>query len=343
MNLFPVWTEIPEPVPSLPEAKKTDFHAKYDLYIDKVTMMKKQLSDMIQDHVGDQRSSNAQMMTDTKSMANKNTFVQQMGGADATMDMSKSERKQSAKETAASIKSNPGAYSSNQNPGMQAMMNRIMSDPQYRDKYNKMTDAQKAEELQKYMGNTVEARDDKAFEQKINDRNQTYSAQNVELLLGRSLKQMEEAAKPYLEGTELANNFFNSVYKQVEDWYMNEFDALPLSKSREKIGLSGLMKCKETILYAFHKQEAVTRTVLWNLFKNNTKIAFGEFNDFIGNYPWGDKKNASLVDGKYTEAKVAQAIVSLYDGMIGMAQGAERLTRNHKGQQEQYETIMNIH
>ncbi|WP_276501442.1 hypothetical protein [Terrimonas pollutisoli] len=42
MNLFPIWEEIPAPVPSLPEAVQTNFD-KYQNYIDKVEMMKKQL------------------------------------------------------------------------------------------------------------------------------------------------------------------------------------------------------------------------------------------------------------------------------------------------------------
>lgn len=336
MNLFPVWEEMPGPVPSLTEAKQTNF-ARYQSYKDKVTVMKKQLADMLQQHLSEQRIDKQSMTKDSKAMADKNALVQQMGGSDALMKMSEKERKEVAQKAAANIKNNPGAVTGIKNEGMNAMAQRMMNDPKYREAYSKMTDAQKEAELKKYMGNTVEERNDKAFEASINDRNSTYSAVNVELLLGKSLQQMQDAAKPYSEGTELANAFYNDIYERLETWYKIAYASLPETNTREKIGLDKLIKCKETILYGFHKSEASTRTILWNLLKSNTKIAFGEFNDFIGSYPWGKSKNASLIDGKYTEPKVAQAVSSIYDEMIRMTGEAERTTRYIKGYQEQYE------
>lgn len=339
MNLFPIWEEIPGPVPSLPEAKQTDF-TRYQSYKDKVTVMKKQLSDMLQQHLSEQRGDKKSMIKDSKAMADKNVLVQQMDGSDELMKMSEKERKETAKKAAANIKSNPVSAADMKNEGMRAMAQRMMNDPKYRESYNKMTEAQKEAELKKYMGNEIEERNDKAFEASINDRNSTYSAANVELLLGKSLQQMIDAAKPYSEGTELANTFYNAIYESLDTWYKKTYASLPETNTREKIGLDKLIKCKESILYGFHKSEAATRTILWNLLKSNTKISFGEFNDFIGHFPWGKSKNASLIDGKHTEPKVAQAVSSIYDEMIRMAGEAERTTRFIKGYQEQYDLIV---
>ncbi|MBX3252771.1 MAG: hypothetical protein KF862_01420 [Chitinophagaceae bacterium] len=340
MNLFPVWEEMPGPVPSLPEAKQTNFNSKYQVYIDKVSVMKKQLSDWLQQYLNDQRTGRQAIIQDSKAMADQNVMVQQMGGADALMKMSEKERKQAAQQSTENMKSNPHAATGMKNEGMNAMAQRMMTDPNYREAYNKMTDAQKEAELKKYMGNTIEERNDKAFETSINDRNGTYSAAHIELLLGKSLQQMQEAAKPYSEGTELTNTFFNDIYKRLDTWYNNTYTSLPETSTHEKTGLDILIKCRETILYSFQKKEAVTRTILWDLLKSNTKIAFGEFNDFIGSYPWGKSKNASFIDGKYTAPKIAQAVTSIYDEMIRMAGEAERTTRLFKGQQEQYELIV---
>lgn len=340
MNLFPLWEEIPGPVPSLPEAKQTDFEGKYQAYIDKVNVMRKQLSDMQQQHLGKQRIDKEAMMQDSRAMAENNAIVQQMGGSDAIMKMSEAERKQAAQSATKNIKTNPGAVTGIKNEGMNAMAQRIMSDPQYREAYNKMTDAQKEAELKKYMGNTVAERDDKAFEAGINNRNETYSAAHIELLLGKCLQQMQENAQPYAEGTALTNTLFNDIYRGLDVWYNKSYSALPETNTREKIGLDKLIQCKEMIVYGFQKSEAISRAILWNLLKSNTKIAFGEFNDFIGSYPWGATANSSLADGKYTELRVAQAVTSIYDEMIRMCSEAARFTRSFKGQQEQYELIM---
>ena len=340
MNLFPMWEEIPGPVPSLTEAKQIDF-ARYQLYRDKVTIMKKNLDNMIQQYLSDHHINIESMSKDSKAMADKNTLVQQMGGSEALMKMSEKERKEVAQKVATNIKNNPGAFSGINNEGMNDMAQRMMNDPKYREAYSKMTDDEKESELKKYMGNTVEERNDKAFESTFNDRNISYSNANIELLLGKTLLQIQEAAKPYTEGTELANSLYNDVYERLETWYKKVYASLPETNTREKIGLDKLIKCKETILYGFHKNEASTRTILWNLLKSNTKIAFGEFNDFVGYYPWGKSNNASPNESTYTEPKVAQAVNSIYDEMIRMTNEAEQTTSYIKGYQEQYDLIVN--
>jgi hypothetical protein len=42
-----------------------------------------------------------------------------------------------------------------------------------------------------------------------------------------------------------------------------------------------------------------------------------------------------------TRSHKAKAVVSLYDEMIRLAKEAELVTRKHKGQQEQYDIIVN--
>ncbi|MFC0772672.1 hypothetical protein [Terrimonas alba] len=343
MNLFPIWEEIPAPVPSLPEAVQTNFD-KYQNYIDKVEMMKKQLGDMEQQHLGQQRTDQASMMQDAKNMTNKNAVVMQMGGVDAVMNMSKAERKAAAKKIQPGAMPNTAAYSGVPDEGMNAMMQRLMTDKEYQQKYNKMTEAQKEAELKKYMSNKTVKRDDAAFEQSMRERNETNNSAAIQLLLGKCLQQMQQAAVPYSEGTKLANDFYYGLYAGIENWYKKQYDALPLQVMGEghiKVGLSQLDKFKAAVLYRLHKKEAATRTILWTSLKARTKIAFGEFNDFIGAYPWGKSKNANVLDGSYTEPQVAKAVVSLYDEMIRLTKEAEALSRRHKGQQEQYNLIVN--
>jgi hypothetical protein len=275
-------------------------------------------------------------------MANRSAVVQQMGGADAVMNMSEAERKAAAAKMKADVTKNPGAYTGVKDPGMNAMMQKMMSDPAYRDKFSRMSEKEKQAELQKFMTTPTAPRNDLAHEASMKERDEAKAAVDVNLLLSKTLGNMQEAAKPIAEGTNIANEYYEALYNNLRSWYQAQYDALPMEvvgETREKKGLAELDKFSALMFYLIQKKEAATRTVLWSSLKNRTKIAFGEFNDFIGTYPWGQKKGASLIDASYTEPQVASAVNSIYNEMIRMARDAESLTKKHKGQQEQYELM----
>ena len=345
MNLYPVFEEIPGPIPSLPEAKQVNFQQRYHSFIEKVEVMQKQLSDMEADHLGNQQTSKAQMMQQSKANANKNVVVQQMGGADAVMNMSEAERKAAAKKAVADIKNNPGAVSGVQDAGMNEMMKKIMNDPVYKAKYNKMSDAEKQEELRKYMTNKTVPRNDEQFEQSMRDRQQANALADLQQLQGRCLTNMQESCKPVSNATKLADDFFGQLYRDIDRWYSKAAEQLPvvvMGETRERQGLGALNKSVAMMRYLVQKKEAATRTILWNSLKLRIKLSFGPFNDYIGQFGWGKEKNKSLVDGSYLEPYVAKAVYSLYDQMIQLTKGAEGLTSTHKGQQEQYEMILGL-
>ncbi len=343
MNLYPIWEEIPSPIPSLPEASQVNFDAKYKSYESKVEMQQKQLSDMLQQHLGDQRDSKAEIMADARNMANRNAAVQKMGGADALMNMSEAERKAAGEKLKADMIKNPGAYTGTSDPGMQAMMQKMMSDPAYREKFSKMSEKEKQAEMKKFMSPQIAPRNDVAYEASMKERDDAKAAVDLNMLLSKTQGNMQEAAKPYAEGTNLANEYYEGLYSQLRTWYKTQYDALPMEvmgETREKKGLAELDKFSAMMFYLIQKKEAATRTILWTSLKNRTKIAFGEFNDFIGNYPWGQKKGASLVDASYTEPQVANAVNSIYNEMLNLTRDSKSLTKKHKGQQEQFELIM---
>jgi hypothetical protein len=343
MNLYPIWEDIPSPVPSLPEAKGVNFDATYKSYRARVEMQQKQLSDMLQKHMGEQRSSEAEIIADAKNMANRSAVVQQMGGADAVMNMSEAERTAAAAKMKADVTKNPGAYTGVKDPGMNAMMQKMMNDPAYREKFSRMSEKEKQAELQKFMTTPTTPRNDLAHEASMKERDEAKGAVDVNLLLSKTMGNMLEATKPYAEGTNMANEYYEGLYNNLRNWYQAQYDALPMEvvgETREKKGLVELDKFSALMFYLIQKKEAATRTILWSSLKNRTKIAFGEFNDFIGTYPWGQKKGASLIDATYTEPQVANAVSSIYNEMIKMARDAESLTKIHKGQQEQYELMM---
>jgi hypothetical protein len=266
-----------------------------------------------------------------------------MGGADALMNMSEAERKAAGAKLKADMTKNPGAYTGVTDPGMQAMMQKMMSDPAYREKFSKMSEKEKQVEMQKFMTPQTAPRNDVAFQASMKERDDAKAAIDVNMLMSKSLGNMQEAAKPYAEGTNLANEYYEGLYSRLRTWYKAQYDALPMEvvgETREKKGLAELDKFSAMMFYLIQKKEAATRTILWSSLKNRTKIAFGEFNDFIGTYPWGQAKGASLIDASYTEPQVANAVNSIYNEMIKLTRDAESLTKKNKGQQEQFELIM---
>lgn len=350
-NLFPLWEEIPAPVALLPQSKQVNFEQRYQGFINRIEQFKKQLADIEEKHLQQQQTDQTAMMQQSKAMANKNVVVQQMGGADALikmnsegkMNMTEQERKDAAARMKQNVMNNPAAFSGVQEEGMNMMMQKMLNDPSYREKFNKMSDAEKQVEMQKFMTDKTVKRDDKAFGQSLDERNKTSNTVNIQQLLGRCLQRMQEAAEPYSNGTKLANKTFIDLNDVINKWYKTQYDALPvvvMGEMREKKGLNDLNKFREFLLYSLQKKEAAIRTVLWNSLKFRTKLAFEEFNDFIGDYPWGKQQNANLVDGSYTEPQVANGVNSIYEEMIRMTKEAEQLTRSHKGQQEQYELVM---
>lgn len=342
MNLLPLWDDIPAPVPTLPEAKQVNFDSRYNSYISRVEVQQKQLADMLQQHISNDRNTEAQLKADAMKMANQNAVVQQMGGAEAVMNMSEAERKAAGAKLRKDMMSNPGAYTGVSDPGMNAMMQKMMNDPAYREKFNKMTESQKQAEIQKFMSPQPVQQNNAAMEASMKQKNDANKAIDLQLLLGRTLNKMQEATKPYAEGTELANEFYNGLYDKLRDWYKKQYDALPIvamGEMREKEGLDVLDKCSAIMIYLVQKKEAATRAVLWSSLKNRTKLAIGEFNDFIGAYKWGANADASLLDVSNTEPQVASAVGNIYSDMIRLTKDAAGLTKNHKGWQEQYELM----
>ena len=311
-NLLPIWEEIPAPVPSLPESKNVDFEGRYGAFVARVEMFQKQLSDMMADHIGEQNTGEAAIRQQVLSQANSNPMAQQLKDVDP--NMSEAQRKALAAQMQKNVMANPGAYTGVQDPGMNALTQKMMNDKAYRERFNKMSESEKMAEMQKYMTTTSVPRNDAAFEQSMSQAQKTRDAMAVQQLLGKTVQDMQEAAGPYAKGTELCNEFYGAVYSAINRWYKAQYDALPtevMGEMREKRGLAELDKAKEAFVYLVQQKEAASRTVLWNSLKLRTKLAISEFNDFIGNFGWGKAKGMVVTDPAYVEPQVAKPVHSV--------------------------------
>ena len=84
--------------------------------------------------------------------ANSNPIVSGMGGIDKIQQMSPEERQAAARQSVSAMQQNIVTGNGRNSPEMQAMMQRVMSDPNYRAKLSSMSEAEQRAEIQKNMG-----------------------------------------------------------------------------------------------------------------------------------------------------------------------------------------------
>jgi hypothetical protein len=129
INLLPLMEEAPAPIYILALAGQADLDAKYDPYIKKIESQQKQLVESVTKNNKLQQVYQKEGEEGIKKRAiaesDKNKMVQQMGGTENLMNMSEADRKAAALKMASDIKSNPGMLSGNNNPGMNALMQKV--------------------------------------------------------------------------------------------------------------------------------------------------------------------------------------------------------------------------
>lgn len=87
-----------------------------------------------------------------KAQANSNPIVAGMGGTDKIQQMDAKQREQAARQSVAAYQQNLVTGGGRNSASMQAMMQRVMSDPEYRARFTKMSEAEKEAEMRKNMG-----------------------------------------------------------------------------------------------------------------------------------------------------------------------------------------------
>ncbi len=109
--------------------------------------------DVIKDAVANQSQDQQALAQRSVAQANASPLINRMGGVEKMSQMSEEELKQAAAQAAGSYtQSLSGAPTNAPGGGMQAMMQRLMSDPAYQARFEKMSKAEQEAELQKYMG-----------------------------------------------------------------------------------------------------------------------------------------------------------------------------------------------
>jgi hypothetical protein len=104
----------------------------------------------------DARAANQEALAQrSRAQADASPIVNRMGGTDKIGEMSEAEAQQAAIQAAGDYQQSLAGAPANapSGCGMQAMMQRMMNDPAYQERFEKMTKQEQEAEMRKYMGN----------------------------------------------------------------------------------------------------------------------------------------------------------------------------------------------
>jgi len=357
INLLPLLEGAPAPVYILPQAGQTDVDAKFDPYIKKIESEQKQLAEMVAKNSKLQQVYEKEGEDGLKKRAmaesDKNVMIQQMGGMDNLMKMSDAERKAAAMKMASNIQANPGLMSANNNPGMDAMRQKMTSDKDYMARYNKMSPAEKEAEMKKFMTQNPQEQDQNFDLNKANqqhdklmaERNNSKYVQDITLLNMRVQNRVGAATDRYSNDVTAINKWVADVKNKIDKWYNAKFAAIPVVE----LGEYGHDKDPEQVqaltitvaylnYYLLQGPEMQLRSVSWKQYKDNCKWAIAELNDFIGGYKWGSQSSENIFTPE-ADQEVASGIGAAYALMNQIAKEAKGSTSIARGYQKQFETI----
>jgi hypothetical protein len=111
--------------------------------------------DVIKEAVANRQRHQEELGQRTTAQAEASPIVSRMGGLEKISEMSEEEQKQAAAQAVGSYQQSLSGAPANapSGGGMQAMMERMMNDPAYQERFEKMSKKEQEAELQKYMGN----------------------------------------------------------------------------------------------------------------------------------------------------------------------------------------------
>lgn len=161
------YTEAPLPPANTGDAARRNFGADwrnpipnaldnfYQPFTDKVesaiNVYKQYYAQKMEAYYGQQNE--ASMHAQAAAQANQSPIIASMGGVDKVAQMSPEEARAAALQAVESYKADPFAANGVQSAGMTALYQKIISDPAYAARFEKMSEKEKEAELRKYMAN----------------------------------------------------------------------------------------------------------------------------------------------------------------------------------------------
>lgn len=339
-------SDMPEPIISLPLAKKT-MKAKpgedvFSRYIEKVKIFQEQLKEEIQKNVtvvGNNPvavKANAQEATDrVEQNLRGNQMIQEMGGLDKLKSMSPEERAALAKKMVEKVKQNPSAYTTQEADPKKAFAKKMMTDPGYAERYKHMNPEQQKEEYQYFKTENGFIDNPATGRTGGNTAAETIA---IDKRLTAILNHRQELGTIVGALQKRTDDYFAELQKKLDAELAARAEALPVvdhGEAGKGKDTHPLNIAYNMIVYPVKMQEAMANKNSWNAIKAALIVTIAEYDEFLAEY-WGEDKATSRI--MIQKNQIPPAILAgICNDVIRLTQLAKNFTNMSASAQRSYD------
>jgi hypothetical protein len=347
--LLTLMAGIPEPISSLPDAKRAmklrDEEIIYNIYIEKLKKLQEQFTEEARKYV-----LNAQDADQIRTVAEKNagkamqdlnnsSIIQQAGGLEKLQQMTPAEREAWGKKMAEQVRNNPSAYTGSNSDPRKAFTNKMTNDPTYAARFQHMTQAQQQEEYRMFMSENGFT--DNGLGKSAEIKAEHNEASIIIAITQRTtdiLNHRKQFAEIAGEAQKRTDDYFVLVNASLNDQYRRMAESLPLVDHGE----AG--KSKDTypvdlaynlIVYTVERENAVSNKEVWKNYMEAMKVTIAEYNSFLNEY-WGHDKQTDQLMARRNQTPAA-IMAGVCGELIGLTEMAKTMTHSNAGWQRSYE------
>ena len=355
------YTEAPMPPVSMAEAARRSYGADwrnpdhfaldkfYQPFSDKV----ERAVDGYKQHYGPRmeayysQQNEATLRTQAAAQANQSPILASMGGVDKASQMSEAEARAAAQKAAAEYIADPFAANGVQSAGMTALYQKIVSDPAYAARFEKMSEKEKEAELRKYMANDKPQvktpaqmeQQHREFEQQTRQSNKVRAAMEFQQAIADFSAKIYEVQSKYMqERNERLNAPGN--HTEIEAEFSKKYAAIPEvvygEYGRDK-DIEQLTKLK---LETAARHQAFAAVILKQdveaigQLKSNLKSVVAEYTQYFHTHKQDINGNlADQMQGTETESMFANFEM----GLLGLAQELAKYSKESVQEAAQWE------
>ncbi len=282
--------------------------------------------------------------------SDKNPILRQMGGAEKVSQMSEQEAEAAARQAAAQYMQDPFAANGIQSAGMTALYQKIISDPAYAAKFEKMSEKEKEAELRKYMANDEPqvktpqqmAQEHKQFEQQQRQKNEVLNAMEINQKITDIQMQIQEVATKFGETVAAVDNARGN-HADIDADYRREYSKIPEVVMGEAGRVKDPEQVKKLALATATKHRAFAVSALKQYgpalseLRSKYKQICSEYLSYLSKN--GYKVNGNMNDlfaGTNTEVNLVNLELSLLSLSRHLAKESEQLTSEVAGWEKNY-------
>lgn len=321
----------------------------YKPFEDKVERRIKDYQAFAQQKMGQSNAKEADYREQAEANADSHPIVANMGGYDKVSKMSEAEAKTAANKAAAQYMTDPFAANGVQSAGMKALYQKIISDPAYAKKFEKMSEAEKEAELRKYMANDTPVvkspvemeQDHRKFENQQVHANRVRHAQAVQLKISELQQKLTEVAQAFGQKRNeiaVAGRSHDAISKDINKRY----EAIPMVELGEyghdhDPAQVRPLRIEEAKLHRERAtQELKQYTTALAEVADRYQLVVSEYLDFVkqnSQQIYGGTSPKDMMEGINTE----QPLLSFEAGLLGLAFELSQYSRQLTSEIAQWE------